>query len=58
MKTAKDEVRKLFETLPDESSLEDIQYQIYVRQKNLLSPIESARNGLLDSLSFADSSLE
>ena len=33
MKTAKDEVRELLEGLPDEASLEDIQYHIYVRQK-------------------------
>jgi predicted transcriptional regulator len=33
MKTAKDEVRELLEGLPDDASLEDIQYHIYVRQK-------------------------
>ena len=33
MSTAKDEVRKLLEQLPDTSSLEDIQYHIYVREK-------------------------
>ena len=33
MSTAKDEVRELLEGLPDEASLEDIQYHIYVRQK-------------------------
>jgi predicted transcriptional regulator len=31
--TAKDEVRKLLDQLPDEASLEEIQYHIYVRQK-------------------------
>jgi predicted transcriptional regulator len=31
--TAKDEVRALLEKLPDEASLNDIQYHIYVRQK-------------------------
>jgi predicted transcriptional regulator len=30
---AKDEVRRLLELLPDDTSLEDIQYHIYVRQK-------------------------
>lgn len=30
MNTAKDEVRKLLDRLPDEASLEDIQYQVYV----------------------------
>jgi predicted transcriptional regulator len=33
MDTAKDQVHKLLEILPDDSSLEDIQYHIYVRQK-------------------------
>lgn len=33
MKTAKDEVRELLEGLPDDASLEDIQYHIYVQQK-------------------------
>jgi predicted transcriptional regulator len=30
---AKDEVMRLLERLPDDASLEDIQYHIYVRQK-------------------------
>jgi predicted transcriptional regulator len=30
MNTAKDEVRKLLDRLPDEASLEDIQYEVYV----------------------------
>ena len=30
MSTAKAEVRKLLEQIPDESSFEDIQYHIYV----------------------------
>jgi predicted transcriptional regulator len=30
MNTAKDEVRKLLDRLPDEASFEDIQYQVYV----------------------------
>lgn len=33
MKTAKDEVRELLDHLPDDASLEDIQYHLYVRQK-------------------------
>jgi predicted transcriptional regulator len=33
MSTAKEEVRKLLDQLPDDSSLEDIQYHIYVREK-------------------------
>ncbi|HEX6100838.1 MAG TPA: hypothetical protein VF432_31260 [Thermoanaerobaculia bacterium] len=30
MNTAKDEVRKLLDHLPDDVSFEDIQYQVYV----------------------------
>lgn len=33
MKTAKQEVRDLLDQLPENASLEDIQYHIYVRQK-------------------------
>ena len=30
---AKDEVRQLLDTLPDDVSLEDIQYHLFIRQK-------------------------
>ncbi|MEA2163866.1 MAG: hypothetical protein QOK37_1993 [Thermoanaerobaculia bacterium] len=33
MDTAKAQVHRLLEALPDDASLEDIQYHIYVRQK-------------------------
>jgi predicted transcriptional regulator len=33
MSTAKEEVRKMPEQIPDDSSFEDIQYHIYVREK-------------------------
>jgi predicted transcriptional regulator len=33
MSTAKEEVRKILDPLPDDSSFEDIQYHIYVREK-------------------------
>jgi hypothetical protein len=33
MATAKDEVRRLLEALPDDASLEDVQYSIYVRER-------------------------
>jgi predicted transcriptional regulator len=33
MSTAKEEVRQLLDRVPDDASLEDIQYHIYVRQK-------------------------
>ena len=33
MATAKEEVRRMLDQLPDDVSLEDIQYHIYVQQK-------------------------
>jgi hypothetical protein len=33
MSTAKEEIRKLLDRIPDDASYEDIQYHIYVRQK-------------------------
>ena len=32
METAKEEVRRILNSLPDDATLEDIQYRIYVRQ--------------------------
>ena len=33
METAKNQVEQILRNLPDDASLEDIQYHIYVRQK-------------------------
>jgi hypothetical protein len=44
LKTAKDEVRELLENLPDDASLEDIQYHLYVRQK-IQRGLEAAEQG-------------
>jgi hypothetical protein len=44
VKSAKDEVRSLLENLPDDASLEDIQYHIYVRQK-VLKGLDASDNG-------------
>jgi predicted transcriptional regulator len=33
MSSVKDEVRQILEKLPEDASLEDVQYHIYVRQK-------------------------
>jgi predicted transcriptional regulator len=33
MGSAKEELRKILDQIPDDSSLEDIQYHIYVREK-------------------------
>ncbi len=51
MKTAKDEVRELLNQLPDDSSIDDIQYHIYVRQK-IHKGLEAAASG--DVISQAD----
>ncbi len=44
MKTAKEEVLELLEQLPEDASLEDIQYHIYVRQK-IQNGLNAAREG-------------
>jgi predicted transcriptional regulator len=44
MKTGKEEVLELLEQLPEDASLEDIQYHIYVRQK-IQTGLNSAREG-------------
>lgn len=33
MATAKEEVRRLLEALPEDASFEDVQYSIYVRER-------------------------
>jgi predicted transcriptional regulator len=33
MRTAKEEVRRMLEQIPDDATFEDIQYHIYVREK-------------------------
>ena len=33
METTKEQVQRILDVLPDDASLEDIQYHIYVRQK-------------------------
>ena len=44
MKTAKQEVFDLLEKLPEDASLDDIQYHIYVRQK-IEKGLEAAGRG-------------
>ena len=43
MKTAKEEVRSLIDKLPDDCTLEDIQYHLYVAEK-IKRGIERAEN--------------
>jgi len=44
MATAKDEVRRILDQLPDDASFEDIQYHIYVREK-IESGLADVREG-------------
>lgn len=44
MKTAKEEVLELLDQLPEDASLEDIQYHIYVRQK-IQNGLDARREG-------------
>ena len=46
MPTAKEEVRRILDVLPDEVSFEDIQYHIYVREK-VRNGIEQMDAGLV-----------
>jgi len=48
METAKEQVQQILELLPDNASLEDIQYHIYVRQK-IEQGIEDADAGRIVS---------
>lgn len=53
MKTPKEEIRNLLDTLPENASLEDIQYHIYVRQK-VQKGLEAAERGKVFSLKEAE----
>jgi len=44
METAKDQVQHILEMLPEDASLEDIQYHIYVRQK-IQQGLDDAESG-------------
>ena len=44
MQSAKEEVRKILDVLPEDSSFEQIQYHIYVRQK-IEAGLEAAAEG-------------
>lgn len=48
MSTAKEEVRKMLDKLPDKASFEDIQYHIYVLQKVERGLKDIEENRLLD----------
>lgn len=48
MKTAKEEVRDLLDKLPDNASLDEIQYHIYVQQK-IQKGLDAERRGAVIS---------
>ena len=53
MKTPKEEIRNMLDTLPENASLEDIQYHIYVRQK-VQKGLEAAERGKVFSQEEAE----
>ena len=52
MSTAKDEVRQILETLPDDATLEDVQYAIYVRERVMRGLREAEEGKLIDQDEF------
>lgn len=48
MPTAKEEVRRILDRIPDDASLDDIQYHIYVRQKVAQGLRDLAQGNVLD----------
>ena len=48
MATAKDQVRQLLDSLPDDASLEDVQYSIYVRERIERARKEASEGKLVD----------
>jgi hypothetical protein len=48
MASAKEEVRQLLDTLPDDATLEDVQYSIYVRERVLRGRQEADAEQILD----------
>jgi hypothetical protein len=46
--TAKDEVRRLLDSLPDDASLEDVQYSIYVRERLARAQREASEGKVID----------
>ena len=48
MNTAKEEVRALLDKLPDDCSLEDVQYHLYVAEKIQRGIDRAEKEGVLD----------
>jgi predicted transcriptional regulator len=52
MQQAKDEIRQILDQLPDDATLDDIQYHIYVRQKIDRGLDDAAKGRLLTEEEF------
>jgi hypothetical protein len=48
MATAKEEIRRMLDTLPDDVTWEDLQYSIYVRERVERGRREADQENLLD----------
>ncbi|MEO8372155.1 MAG: hypothetical protein ABI806_23420 [Candidatus Solibacter sp.] len=48
MATAKEEIRKMLDTLPDDATWEDVQYSIYVRERVERGRLEAEQAKLID----------
>ena len=48
MGTAKEEIHRLIDTLPDDATWEDVQYSIYVRERIERGRRENAEGKVLD----------
>lgn len=48
MATAKDEVRMMLDRLPEDATLEDVQYSLYVRERVERGRIEATQGKVID----------
>ena len=48
MASAKEEIRKMLDSLPDEATWEDVQYSIYVRERVERGKAEAAAGKLVE----------
>jgi hypothetical protein len=48
MSTAKEEIRRILDSLPDDATWEDVQYSIYVRERVERGKAEAAEGKLVD----------
>jgi hypothetical protein len=48
MATAKEEIRKILDALPDDATFEDVQYSIYVRERVERGRREADENKLIE----------